>query len=527
MFPFGNASPGACYGSGERLRALSIRLRGSFPTVRSRSSTAPGAARKPSGEGAMIDFRRMALDLAALGLFAFLAFAGLSLASYDPADPPGDSVFPPSDVVVNLCGPAGAVVAHEALSAVGFGAYYLIYSLVLVDVRLLARSGSSDNICKPAGWAITLIAACAGLSLLLPALPGTAASGSGGRLGTAAAALLTEQFSAFGGLIFITAALAAGMILTGDLDVVGSALKIVLWPFRVLWQVVRMAVWIALLPLRLVLWPFRRRTVVVPDEQSAASDEAADDDAPAVLKLIPGGEKEEQEEEEVAFQPALKIAAADDADEDDAPAALPMRPIKVNPPVAAIRAPHIAAAPAHSNDAADPHELPELDLLDEAEEFPYELLAEKARAAAQTLEQTFQEFGLNVTVSEVDTGPVVTQFELNLEKGLRVSKVTALADDLAIALRVPAVRVVSPIPGKNTVGVEVPNEKQVMVRLRELIEAAPGDKHRIPLFLGKDVSGRPLVVDLTKMPHLLIAGRTGTGKSVCLNTLIIERKRVV
>ena len=163
-------------------------------------------------------------------------------------------------------------------------------------------------------------------------------------------------------------------------------------------------------------------------------------------------------------------------------------------------------------------------MLEDSEEFPYELLAKKARVAAITLERTFQEFGLNVRVVEIDTGPVITQFELELEAGLRLSKVTALADDLAIALRVPAVRVVAPIPGKNTVGVEVPNERQVMVRLRELIEACPqevADK-RIPIFLGKDVSGRPLSIDMAKMPHLLIAGRTGTGKSVCLNTLILS-----
>ena len=131
---------------------------------------------------------------------------------------------------------------------------------------------------------------------------------------------------------------------------------------------------------------------------------------------------------------------------------------------------------------------------------------------------------MNVRIVEIDTGPVITQFELELEAGLRLSKVTALADDLAIALRVPSVRVVAPIPGKNTVGVEVPNEKQVMVRLRELIEACPDslEKKRIPIYLGKDVSGRPLVVDLAKMPHLLIAGRTGTGKSVCLNALILS-----
>ena len=169
------------------------------------------------------------------------------------------------------------------------------------------------------------------------------------------------------------------------------------------------------------------------------------------------------------------------------------------------------------------HTLPPTDLLEPPEPFPFEELAEKAQAAAETLEQTFSDFGLNVTVSEIDTGPVVTQFELDLEKGLRVNKVAALADDLAVALRVPAVRIVNPIPGKNTVGVEVPNDTRVMVRLREIAETAVGaEEMAIPIFLGKDVSGAPLVVDLAKMPHLLIAGRTGTGKSVCLNTLILS-----
>ncbi|MEZ5949752.1 MAG: DNA translocase FtsK [Planctomycetaceae bacterium] len=141
--------------------------------------------------------------------------------------------------------------------------------------------------------------------------------------------------------------------------------------------------------------------------------------------------------------------------------------------------------------------------------------------AAATLERTFQEFNLNIKVVEIDTGPVVTQFELELEPGLRVSKVTALADDLAIALRVPAVRIVSSIPGKNTVGVEVPNEKRVMVRRTHGGEPAGHGKMRLPLFLGKDVSGHPMTVDLAKMPHLSV-GRTGTGKSVCLNTLILS-----
>jgi S-DNA-T family DNA segregation ATPase FtsK/SpoIIIE len=129
-----------------------------------------------------------------------------------------------------------------------------------------------------------------------------------------------------------------------------------------------------------------------------------------------------------------------------------------------------------------------------------------------------------VKVVEIETGPVISQYEIELEAGLRLSKITNLADDLAIALRVPSVRIVAPIPGKNSVGIEVPNTTRQMVRLREVIEETQAKSRtmKIPIFLGKDVAGNPMVVDMASMPHLLIAGRTGTGKSVCLNSIIVS-----
>ena len=119
---------------------------------------------------------------------------------------------------------------------------------------------------------------------------------------------------------------------------------------------------------------------------------------------------------------------------------------------------------------------------------------------------------------------MVTQYEIALETGLRVNRVTALSEDLALNLKVPSVRIVAPLPGRNTVGIEVPNEHRAVVRLKELIAAAGGKvaKAKLPLLLGKDSEGRPLVYDLSDMPHLLIAGRTGTGKSVCLNSIILS-----
>ena len=168
------------------------------------------------------------------------------------------------------------------------------------------------------------------------------------------------------------------------------------------------------------------------------------------------------------------------------------------------------------------YELPSLDLLVQGEPFSFEEQEKEVRRKAKILEKTFLDFGFNVRVVEIQTGPVIAQFEVELEAGLRLSKITGLADDLAIALRVPSVRIVAPLPGKNTVGVEVPNNERQLVHLREVMEEGVGKaaKMRIPVYLGKDVAGAPLVVDLTTLPHLLIAGRTGTGKSVCLNSII-------
>ncbi|MGI9458261.1 MAG: DNA translocase FtsK, partial [Aeoliella sp.] len=178
----------------------------------------------------------------------------------------------------------------------------------------------------------------------------------------------------------------------------------------------------------------------------------------------------------------------------------------------------------HENDAAVDYELPSIELLAPPEEISYEEHEKEVRRKAKVLEKTFKNFGFNVRVVEIETGPVIAQYEVQLEAGLRLSKITGLADDLAIALRVPSVRIVAPIPGKNTVGIEVPNAKRQLVRLREVIEETNGKASRmkIPIYLGKNVAGKPMVVDLTSLPHLLIAGRTGTGKSVCLNSIIVS-----
>ncbi|QDU39883.1 DNA translocase FtsK [Maioricimonas rarisocia] len=455
----------------------------------------------------MIDYQRLKLDLAALALLAACVFLALSLMSYDPADPPSASIFPLNDVATNLCGPVGARVAHFLQTWVGLGSWGLLAALVAFDLRLFARNPVRDPFIRIIGWLCVVLPGCLLLQMFVPTLGRGPVVGSGGYIGEWSRILLTERFSTVGTLIVAATFVAAGMILATE----SLLLKIATFLARAVSVV-------ALLPFRLL-----GRIVATSRASAAAAREARALAAAERAAAERAGDEAAQPEPVDTADEAPEITEDPDEIEDDE--LVPAGEFKVNPPVQTLPTRRVQRLPMGVS-VPDDHdfELPDLDLLEEAEDFPFELLAKKAQVAASILERTFTEFGLNVKVSEIDTGPVVTQFELELEPGLRVSKVAALQDDLAIALRVPAVRVVSPIPGKNTVGVEVPNDKQVMVRLRELIESCAPDieKMRIPILLGKDVSGRPLAVDLTKMPHLLIAGRTGTGKSVCLNTLIVS-----
>ncbi|VVC76151.1 DNA translocase FtsK [Aquicella siphonis] len=167
---------------------------------------------------------------------------------------------------------------------------------------------------------------------------------------------------------------------------------------------------------------------------------------------------------------------------------------------------------------------------------PFTLLNTSAQAAekpfsnitfdelSQLVEQRLSDFGVEAKVVAVLPGPVITRFELDLAPGIKVSKITGLAKDIARSLSAVSVRVVEVIPGKSVIGLEIPNENRELVTLRDIIESQRYAQSRSPvsLVLGKDISGNPVVVDLTKMPHLLVAGTTGSGKSVSLNAMLLS-----
>jgi DNA segregation ATPase FtsK/SpoIIIE, S-DNA-T family len=145
-----------------------------------------------------------------------------------------------------------------------------------------------------------------------------------------------------------------------------------------------------------------------------------------------------------------------------------------------------------------------------------------SRSNAKKLEKTFESFGVKAKVLKVHLGPAVTKYEVYPDVGVKVSKIVNLTDDLALALAAKDIRIEAPIPGKSAVGIEVPNQEISMVTLREVLEAPQFSVQQSPLAigLGRDISGEPIIADLSKMPHLLVAGATGSGKSVCVNGII-------
>ncbi|MBI5605004.1 MAG: DNA translocase FtsK [Deltaproteobacteria bacterium] len=167
-------------------------------------------------------------------------------------------------------------------------------------------------------------------------------------------------------------------------------------------------------------------------------------------------------------------------------------------------------------------ELPPLSLLDTYEKKDQEIQQQSLIMNSRLLEKKLKDFGVDGQVTEVSPGPVVTMYEFEPAPGVKISRITGLSDDLAMAMRAVSIRIVAPLPGKSVIGIEIPNSQRETVGLKDILASQDfsGSKSKLTLALGKDILGFPVVTNLAKMPHLLIAGATGTGKSVCLNALI-------
>ena len=503
--------------------------------------------------------RNLKQDLIALAIGAFVVFLATALLTYhanDKVEPliaplnhlyQADVVqYPQSTFVQNMCGPLGATTADLLFSLFGFGACYLVGSLGLLVVALLRRVQVDSPTIRMGGWTVSCVGVCTCLALAIPSVTPGPVYGSGGMLGAMTQAALTGSFATTGGLIISLSMVFGGMMLATDYMLIGvitKALKYIVKTFDTL-----------VVSTMRFLWQHRptglpRRAGKILDVIDVDDLSSFEFDATDRLSVRIAGRDEAIDEDDAeldAFDHLDEVIEAEVVDEEEVVVAprrkrqrkkLPRPHFKIRRKQSQSDLPVATGSPEESERARlmsslekasvspeqfSGYEIPSQQLLDTRVAIDYDAQEKQIRKNAKTLEKTFDEFGFDVKVVDVETGPVIAQYEVALAAGLRLSKISGLADDLAIALRVPSVRIVAPIPGKNTVGIEVPNAEQQLVRMREVIEDANGksEKMHIPIFLGKDVAGNSLTVDLTKMPHLLIAGRTGSGKSVCLHTIV-------
>ena len=246
------------------------------------------------------------------------------------------------------------------------------------------------------------------------------------------------------------------------------------------------------------------------DDDEADDDEAEDDEIEA--------DDTETADAEIDETEAAETETDDDNENDDVEHAL-----EEAAAAAQIRSEEVRKKK-NNNSKYKKYKIP-VDILNEYPDGEYWIIDQATRDAALALKETLEEFKIQAEVTGIKKGPVITMFEILPAHGVKLSKIVGLQDNIALRLAASSVRIVAPIPGKHAVGIEVPNAKRNIVSFREIIEdqlRQTNKKMEIPIVMGKDISGEAQTVDLVQMPHLLIAGATGSGKSVCVNSIILS-----
>ncbi|MFW6062048.1 MAG: DNA translocase FtsK 4TM domain-containing protein, partial [Planctomycetota bacterium] len=499
---------------------------------------------------------------AILLLAGAVALAWLSLATFSPLDPPSPDVYPPTEEVHNAAGRVGSHIAYALRYWLGSGSYVGLTLLTFGSIVLLMGRRIRHWPSRVLGTVLLVVSVSACLYLLSPPPPGATFNGHAGVLGVNLGAFFRSNFGLVGGWVLLVVVLGIGLLFSADTAVY----RMVGW-IAGIWQhraEVREAAkaFAAAKPVatersaksngparsarpsqparpaqaerpqppspQSSLSPAGKKDQPVSDgeeqtvEQSLASrllpfgkDRKKKDQAKAEARE-PSKRKQKPEPNKAAQADAAAKPASPEPAQADTPAERPAGEQSGTPP---------AKASSQEGGSEDqPWSLPGMDLLSEPTGGYMETQEEAALQKRDILQQTLADFNVDAEVVGYLTGPVITLYEVSLAPGVKVSRISNLADDIARALAVPGVRVFAPLPGKDTVGVEVPNAEKETVRIRELMDSASGaqKKQSLPLYLGKDAGGDPIAVDLGAMPHLLIAGTTGSGKSVCINSIIMS-----
>jgi len=454
------------------------------------------------------------LVMIALGVFLFV-----SVATHDPTEGPFPD-FSARGSDGNAGGIVGAYLSAYALALVGWTAYLAAFVVGFAGVLVAFRLRVSELRVRAVGLGLVALALLIGLAMFnsSPAsLPGAYRAGpgvGGGALGVLLTTLLYKLVGSTGTLIVFAFCCWVGAFLAAGAELAAQRGR---------------AVWAAKSVRKAVEWLVRMTRRAKPEPAIREVEEPARDAESAPIAAVAEAEDPEPGAPEDSSESEGEVGADDSLGGADA------QPAEHKPAELEVVTRYTRPAEDEGDDdqedlelyevperEAGEYSLPPITLLNEFASPPVSEDENEIRDKGRVLERTLSEFKVEARVVRVRRGPVITMYELSLAPGTKVSKVESLADDLAIALKAPNVRIVAPLPGKNTVGIEVPNTERELVGVRELMEES-GKKAAdmaIPLFLGKDTAGNPLVLDLASCPHLLVAGATGSGKSVAINAMI-------
>jgi S-DNA-T family DNA segregation ATPase FtsK/SpoIIIE len=457
----------------------------------------------------------------ALGLLALCGFLVTSLVTHSPFEGPFADVGG-GDIAANACGIAGAYVSAYALALFGWIAYGLAGVVGVVGLFLaLSRKGREGLGMRAVGFVLLAAAGILGLAVLNAGPSSTASAyqaspGLGsGMIGILLADQLYLAVGSTGTLILLALGGSLGLFLFAGQELAWALRKAGRVMSRVFGAAGR-----ARLPRPSLSWA-REEGGETAGSAVAVAGGPGDPDRIVVDEVVPALARKQE--------PAPEPRPAHD--DEGAVQGQEFEPERERPEPAVITRFSKAAA-VDDDEPVDldfarraprtEYRLPPVDLLQDLADVSAPVDEAEIREKGRVLERTLREFRVEAHVVGIMRGPVITMYELSLAPGTKVSKVESLADDLAIALKAPNVRIVAPLPGKNTVGIEVPNTEREVVSVRELMveSGKKASGMAIPLFLGKDTGGHPLILDLARCPHLLVAGATGAGKSVAINAMI-------
>lgn len=412
-------------------------------------------------------------EIIGLVFLAIFALVFISLISYTPQDIKFFTSSP-NRYVRNFAGIVGAYIAAGLFFTLGWGAYIIPFLCLTWAVNKFLGREPQKIYLKISGTMVLFLASSILLSMVFNATNADKVK-AGGIIGLFLSNLLTKYFGTIGTYIISVMLIAMSALL---------ATEFLILPFVVvLYKKFKDTFFIFRRP----VFFERRPKISIPQEKKAKE--------PLSIQIY---KPQKQETAPRISKPIIK-------------------PHIPKPQPAAEPKPAIVKQ-------IGEYKLPSLDLLDEPPKIEEKKIKEDLTVSSKILEETLQDFGIDVKVTKVEQGPSITRYELELAPGVKVTRITSLSDDIALTMKAHSVRIVAPIPGKDRVGVEVPNVITSLVYLKEVLQAEEFARStsKLSLALGKDIAGKPVIRDLAGMPHLLIAGTTGSGKTVCVNSIVLS-----